>query len=204
MGKFWPNEIQLEREMADACRLPHITDDRSGSTCNRGRAGGLHSNQRALHCQYRYPSPRRFGPFGAGPTPHFASRTGGRCQLRERVQKILAPKRERTDSAPHITKQNKGRSSCFISVFLSPRLLSYLCPPVWTATSNGVSLVLQRVRLSLNPLASILSPVPSPGVPLAHCATKSPAFAANLTRVRAHQNVFNRRAGSPLCGGFAF
>ncbi len=181
VGGFWPMQAQLWREMAHSAGRLIKGHDRLGDLCQPFIVDGLFNNQPPTYCQYRYPSPRRSGPFsGAGPTPPFWGATADPYRAPARVQKGLVFGGKTADSVAHNNKQSKGSIQCNIFV-LSPHSRPSLRFPraFWTTTLNGVWPGRRQVRSLRTWSAATSSPGPSRAVPQALCATKSPGFAAN-------------------------
>lgn len=204
MGGYWPTQMQLWRESAHFDGLSQMGDDRSESLCNDHLIGGSFSNRTALHCQYRYPSPRRFGPFRAGPTfsPRFA--VTELCRFRDHIQKTLVLLTQTSNSGGHKTNQIRGSNLCNISVLSSPPRQSSLFPHVSTMISNVARLALQPVRLLLTLRVATFLPGRLLAARLAYCVTTSPASAAKTSAPSGAPNTFDRRSGYPLSGVFAF
>ena len=210
MRDYQPTRTQLWREFAHIKRLAAKADDSCVSLCKSEFVDGSHNERATLHCQYRYPSPRRSDPFlGLRPTSLFQRPLGvfRRCLLA--VQKMLVLLAQNADSTRNKTKQNsmqyKGSNLCLNSVLSSPRQQSLRFPHVSTATLSAALPVLQWVRLPRTLLVATLSLALSLVALLARFVTKSQASAAkNIpSQFGAHRN-FDRRSGYPLSGGFAF
>ena len=178
LGGIQPMTPQLWREMAHLAGLHTAAHDRSDFPCHRLHEGWKDNVLTKLHCQYRYPSPRRSGPFGFRPTPLSAQGAVDLCQLETSVQKTLVLGAQSSDSAMHNTKQKKGSILCNLSVLSSllPRLAHF--PHVSTVTSSVASRVPQLAPLSQTAQVATPSQAPSLVAQLARFVTKSRASAA--------------------------
>ena len=184
MREFWPSEMQLWREMAHFSGRPDLSTDRYRVVCKRLDVGRSSSKRSASHCQYRYPSPRRSGPFGFRPTPLGLSGNGEFCQSCDCCEKTLVLARNCADSGRYKTKQIKGSIPCKLSVFFSPQRPSRRFRHVSITTSSAALLAQPRVQSWPTPSAQTQSPAQSPAVLPALCATKSPTSAAKATQGR--------------------
>lgn len=216
MGGMRLTEMQLWREFAHWHCTFNLTGDRPVSLCQRERVDDLPSNQITAHCQYRYPSPRRFGPIGPGPTllleKGVTLSADKVVELRRssRMRKSLLESPAQTaDSAPHKQKQHKGRTPCFHSVSsLRPRP-SHRFPHVSTMILNAASPVPQRAQLSPTRSALTSQPGPSLVVPQVRFVTRSRKSAANPARLTfaapiGRRQTSTRRAGHSPVRRFAF
>lgn len=212
MRGYQPMKIQLWRETAHLCAALKTTDDRSIALCKSTYVEGSASNPALLHCQYRYPSPRRSGPFWARPTPLFAARMGDLRLHARAPQKTLVLRAQNADSARHNITQNKGSNLCNLSVLFSPSQQLARFRHVSTMILNAALQALPVVRSSRTRLASTRSRALLSVVLLARCVTNSRAsaaktlasFGALTIRLLRATNTFSRRSGFPLSGGFAF
>ena len=195
-----PMTTQLWREMAHFDGAAHEGSDRSFGLCNDTNVDGSLSNRTSLHCQYRYPSPRRSGPFGSRPTPLFHGVVVDfRCSCKPR-EKNLVLQVETTDSdankIKHETVQNKGSQKCLNSVLSSLSQPSRRFPRASTMTSNAGLRARPLVPSPQTLLASIRSQVRLWAVQLACCATNSPVSAAKTFASSGVFTHFDRRSGS--------
>jgi len=209
MRGFRPIKMQLWRELAYLSVSCFESDDRADLLCKPTNVDGSPSNRSVPHCQYRYPSPRRSGPFGSRPTPLFLRGLVDLCRVAPWVQKTLVLHAQRADSngnkPTQNSMQNKGSTLCLNSVFFSPLRLSRLFRSAWTMTSNVVLQGPLRALSSQAPQVAMLSQVQLSAAPLARCATKSLVSAAKANAPLAGAFIqFDRRAGFLLRGGFAF
>lgn len=207
MGGDWPSDLQLGRESAESCPKVKFAADRAGVLCNSRVVAGMLSKQERTHCRYRYPSPRRSGPFLVRPTPK------GFCPIADLRHSDLAGKKtlvlmgQTSDSAAHKTKQNKGSIQCTNSKSFLPQRPRYRCRPVSTMIWNGASPVPRQARSSQTRPVAMSSQGPSLAALLAPCVTRSRTSAANGTspsRAPVAQTQINRRSGSRPSGGFLF
>ncbi len=210
MRELWPTDLQLWRESAHFGQSTMKVDDSRGSLCKSNFVDGSLDQSTALHCQYRYPSPRRSDPFsGLRPTSLFLRSLEVFRRSFRAVQKMLVLLGQNADSTPNKTKQtsmqNKGSNLCLNSVLSSPRQQSLRFPLVSTTTLNAALPALQLVQSSLTQLAATLSQGPSLVALLARFVTKSQASAAkNIPSQFGAITHFDRRSGFSLSGGFAF
>jgi len=200
---------QLWRESAHLGARAVTPNDTASILCNVQCVDGPTSKRSSLHCQYRYPSPRRSGPFGPGPTPLSGIPLVDLRRVSGAVQKALELWAQTPDSAlnkiEQSKKQNKGSKLCLKSVFFLPQRRSRLFRRVWTMTSNAV--LQARLR---GPLSQV-QPAATPSLGLlwaallARFATKSHVSAVKAqTPFRGAHHQFDRRSGHPLSGGFAY
>ena len=210
MREYWPTKTQLWRESAHIGLSAPKADDRCVSLCKSEFVDGSHNERATLHCQYRYPSPRRSDPFfKVRPTPLFLRPLGVFRRHVFAAQKMLVLRLQSADSVRNKIKQNsmqnKGSNLCLNSVLSSPRQQSLRFPHVLTTTLSAGLPALQLVLSSLTSQAAVLSPVPLLVAQLVRFVTKSRASAAKntLSQFGAFQN-FDRRSGHLLSGGFAF
>ncbi len=210
MRDYQPTGTQLWRETAHIGQSMTKADDSCVSLCKSRFVVGSHNARATLHCQYRYPSPRRSGPyFRARLTPLFALPLGVFRRCVRTVQKTLVLQVQNADSKRNETKQNsmhnKGSNLCLNSVLSSPQQQSLRFPHVSTTTLSAALPALQQALLSLTQQAATLLPVPSLVALLARFVTKSQASAAkNIPSQFGATKHFDRRSGLPLSGGFAF
>lgn len=180
LGGFWPIAAQLWREMACFRGAVKSGNDSAQTLCKPSDVARMSSNYPAPHCQYRYPYPRRSGPFGTGPTPlRTRSNASFRAVLRNLslfCQKTLELPRQTLDSASYklgAFPYKKGSKICKNSNSFSPQRPSRHFRHVLIATLSVAPQALSQVLLSPRPLASIPSRVPSLVALQAGSATKS-------------------------------
>ena len=208
MRENWPTEMQLWREMAHLSGALQTGNDRSVLLCKSLFVDRPPSNRSALHCQYRYPSPRRSGPIWARPTPLLRQIAGDLRLFRRCIEKTLVLPVQTADSVRKNTKQNqmqnKGSKLCLNSVLSSQLQQSLRFLHVSTMICSAVSLAQRLVPLSQTRQALTLSPAQSLVAQLAHFATRSHASAAKaITSLRGTSKHIDRRSGYNLSGGFS-
>ena len=209
MRGFRPIKLQLWREMAHFEGALIAGNDSADGLCKSAYVDGPSSNRSFLHCQYRYPSPRRSGPFGSRPTPLFAGLLVELRRLSRLAQKTLVLWRQTADSSANKptqnSMQNKGSTLCSISVFFSPLWLSRLFRRASTMTSSAASRVRPLVLSSQAPRVATPSLVRLLVAPQARCVTNSLVSAAKANTPLFGASIqYDRRSGIPLSGGFAF
>lgn len=206
MGDIWPTIAQLWREIAHCGGRCIKAHDSSVGLCKSHVVDGSSSNRPTTHCQYRYPSPRRSGPFWARPTPLFCGPQGILRSFAGLVQKALVLTPQNAESLNDKTKQKKGSNQCLTSVLFSPRRPSRRFRHVSTATLSAGLPVPQPVPSLQTLWVVIPSRVQSLVALLAHCVTKSQTSAAKAkTRLSiGAANNFDRRSGTPCAAVLHF
>ena len=205
-----PTVTQLWRETAHAGRPTTKADDSRFSLCKSWIVDGSQNQRTALHCQYRYPSPRRSDPIlGFRPTPLFWGPLGVFRRCFRAVQKMLVLHVQNADSKRNKTKQtsmqNKGSKLCLNSVLSSPRQQSLRFPHVSTTTLSAALPAQQQALSSQTLQVATPLPVPSLVAQPARFVTRSQASAAkNIPSLLGAFQKFDRRSGFSLSGDFAF
>ena len=200
MGNFWPTRIHVWRELADPVNLCNGTDDRSDGLCNDPDVAEGYSKILSLHCQYRYPSPRRFGSFRSGPTPLLLTMCGQFRRPGDHTEKCLEKRPQTADSAAHKTKQNKGSTLCNLSVFFSPSSLLRRFRRVSTTILSVAWPAQQLALLSQKPQALTRLPVPSQAALRVRCATKSSLPAVKAAGGHSARMIKNLQTSEPMDG----
>lgn len=175
MRNNWPMEIHAKRELADISALRHMAGDRPTAPCNRAVVDGASSKRSTIYCHYRYPSPRRFGPSGTGPTPLSTLPVGELRRFQRAAHKWLVLCAESADSSAHRNLQNKGSHPWFISVYCSPPRPSLRSRRASRMILSAGSQVQPLAHSSQMQWAAMSSRGPLLAAPQVRCATKSPA-----------------------------
>lgn len=189
IGGKQPIKMQFARENAHSPARCHGVVARPISACKREDVVEVSSKISTAHCQYRYPSPSRFGPPRAKPASlfHAPLRRFGRS-----TKNFVVFCGQTADSARN-SNTNKGSKICLNSVFSSPRLRFSHSPHVLAMTSSAGLPVLPRVPLSLTPQAETLSRArPLVALP-AQPVTSSRASAAKTPRPTGRLTKIDRR-----------
>jgi hypothetical protein len=206
MREILPTTAQLWREIAQLVGGAIMANDRSDKLCKLDDIKRSQSNWPTIHCHYRYPSPRRSGPFWVRPTPPSFDLLETLHRFVGLVQKTLVLTTQSAVSSWRKTKQKKGSSQCFTSVLFSPLRPSRHFRHVSTTILSAALPALQLVPSSQTHWVATLSQVPSLVALLVRCVTKSRAFAAKLNKhlsVGAANN-FDRRSGTPCAAVLHF
>lgn len=189
IGGKQPIKMQFARENAHSPARLQGGVARSMAACEPNLVVEISSKISTAHCQYRYPSPSRFGPPRARPASPF------RAPLRQfsRCTKNFVVFGQQTADSGRNSNTYKGSKLCLNSVFSLPQLRFSLSPRVLAMTSSAGLPVPQRVPLSLTPLAGTLSRArPLVALP-AQPVTNSQASAANTFRPLGRLTKIDRR-----------
>ncbi len=188
IGGKQPMEMQFARENAHSRARRRGVVAWSISACKRDCVVGVSSKISTAHCQYRYPSPSRFGPPRTKPASLFRawSRRFG-----QHTKNFVVFDVQTADSAPN-SNTNKGSNLCLNSVFSSPRLRLFHSPHVLITMSN---VALQAPQLALlSPMQRAATrPQVRLSVPVQACSATTQASAANPSRPSGRLTKIDRR-----------